>query len=176
MPDLGVTAAGACALVLACLAAGCGSGGDDGGDAPDRPPAPQGLAPPERLAGTYSLDGRERRVRLAVTPTLITRKRRNDYAVVPRGRRMVQVDLRLDDSGRDRFDLRLASFEALDSGGARVRETFRLPVRSVEPGNPRGPRVVSVGFMLRRGRTVAGLRMGSIAAGLPARLRWRLSE
>ena len=89
---------------------------------------------------------------------------------------MVQVDLRVDDRGRDRFDLRLARLAAVDSSGARVHEAFRLPERMVEPGTRTGARVVSVGFMLRRGRTVAGLRMGSIAAGLPVSLRWRISE
>ena len=164
---------GAAVLVVAC-------GGSEPNDAPVTtavaPRPVQGIAPTEKVAGRYSLDGRERRIRLAVTPTLITRKRRADYVVVPRGRSVVHVDLRLDDTGRDRLDLQVASFSAVDSAGARVHEAFRLPVRELEPGAANSARVLSVGFLLRRGRTIAALRMRSILAGLPLRLRWTLDE
>jgi hypothetical protein len=163
-------------LVALAVFGAFGCGDEDDPPAPEPAPQPRGIAPPGRLAGSYSLDGRERRVRLTVTPTLVTRKRRNDYVVVPRGRAAVQVDLRLDDSGRDRFDLRLASFAAVDSDGRRVRESFRLPERRLEPGDPRSPRLVSVGFLLRRPSTLAQLRMSSIAPELPVRLRWRIAE
>ena len=135
-----------------------------------------GIAPTGHVAGRYSLDGRERRIRLAVTPTLITRKRRADYVVVPRGRAAVQVDLRLDETGRDRLDLQVVSLSAVDSAGSRVHEAFRLPVRELQPGAASSARVVSVGFLLRRGRTIAGLRMRSILERLPVRLRWELEE
>lgn len=166
------------ATALAVLVVACGSSGPDDAPVPTAvaPRPVHGIAPTERVTGRYSLDGRERLIRLAVTPTLITRKRRADYVVVPRGRAVVQVDLRLDDTGRDRLDVQVARFAAVDSAGSRVHEAFRLPVRELEPGAANSARVVSVGFLLRRGRTLTALRMRSILEQLPVRLRWQLDE
>lgn len=180
MARAGFTATGPLAGVIGAAVLMVACGGSEPSEAPVTtavaPRPVQGIAPTEKVAGRYSLDGRERRIRVAVTPTLITRKRRADYVVVPRGRSVVQVDLRLDDTGRDRLDLRVASFSAVDSAGSRVHEAFRLPVREFEPGAANSARVVSVGFLLRRARTIAALRMRSILAQLPLRLRWALDE
>ena len=151
--------------------AGCGGGAEGSGDA-QRPAA--GIAPPRLVAGSYALAGRERRVRTTITPVLVTDRRRNDAIPTPRGRRQLQVDLRLDDRGRDRLEPQVLSFAAVDGNGARVGEAFRLPLRHAQPNDPNGPRLLSVGFTLPHGRKLAQLRLRSIVERLPLRLRWDL--
>jgi hypothetical protein len=160
-------------LALAALAAlaGCGGGAEGGGDA-QRPAA--GIAPPHQVAGSYALAGRERRVRTTITPMLVTGVRRNDAIPTPRGQRQLQVDLRFDDRGPDRLDPQVLSFTAVDSGGTRVGEAFRLPIRALEADDPASPRLLSVGFTLPRGRRLSQLRLRSIVRRLPIRLRWDL--
>ena len=164
------------ATALAVLVVACGSSGPDDAPVPTAvaPRPVHGIAPTERVTGRYSLDGRERRIRLAVTPTLITRKRRADYVVVPRGRAVVQVDLRLDDTGRDRLDVQVASFAAVDSAGSRVHEAFRLPVRELEPGAANSARVVSVGSCSvagARSRAADAIDPGAAAGAAPVAAR-----
>lgn len=161
-------------LALAVLAglvvcAGCGS---DGGGATT---APDAVAPAKPIAGRYQLGGADRRVRTAVTPVLITDRRRNDVVPTPRGTRQVQVDLRLDDRGRDRIDPQVLSVSAVDDAGGALRESFRLPPRLLEPEDrAQSPRLLAVGFAVPRGRELAELRIDSILRALPVRLRWVL--
>jgi hypothetical protein len=128
------------------------------------------------VVGAYALDGRERRVRCDITPILITDRRPNPYVVVPHGRRQVQVDLRLVDSGRDPLDLLIVRFIARDRGGERLAEAFRLPSTKLRPDDPQSPRRLSVGFMVRRGQRLASLEMRSTLEDLSARVRWRLKR
>jgi hypothetical protein len=164
--------AGAAILVLAS----CDGDGDRSGSstATTAESPGQTIAPARQVEGRYSLDAGERRVRLTIAPTLITRKRATDSVVVPPGREQVQVDVRLDDEGRDRLDLSTVRFAAVDDAGRRVHEAFRLPPRELEPESRSSPRIVSVGFMIRRGAQLAKLEMSSILSDLPIRLAWQL--
>lgn len=166
------------AAAALCTLASCSGDEDrsDGGSPTSSPsPAPT-LAPARLVVGRYPWNFRERRVRTTVAPTLITRSRRNDYSVVPPGKEEVQIDVRLEDTGRDRLDLTVLRFGAVDDAGRRVREALRLAPRKVEPQSRSSPRIVSVGFMLRRGSRVVALTMRSNQAALPIRLRWKLVD
>jgi hypothetical protein len=158
--------------------ASCDAGGDSSGGRTGTTGASpaHAIAPARKVEARYSLDARERRVRVTITPTLITRKRGNDFAVVPPGRREVQVDVRLDDAGPDRLDPTVVRFAAVDDAGRLVGEAYRLPVRELEPGSRSSPRIVSVGFMVRRGARLVRLRMSSALSDLPIRLAWPLRD
>ena len=156
-------------LVAVFACAGCGGSGDDA--ATTAPTA----APPQSIVGRYQLGGADRRVRTVVTPVLVTGRRTNDVVPTPRGTRQVQVDLRLDDRGRDRVDPQVLSVSAVDDAGTRLRESFRLPPRLLEPEDrAHSPRLLSVGFAVPRGQELARLRIESIVDALPVDLRWAL--
>ncbi len=157
-----------CALLLAALMlpASCG---DSSGEATTATPASA-----KTIAGRYQLGGADRRVRTAIAPQLVTDRRRNDVVPTPRGTRQVQVDLRLDDRGRDPLDPQVISVSALDDAGRPLAESFRLPPRRLEPQRARSARVLSVGFAVPHGRELAELRIESILTALPVRLRWLL--
>ncbi|HEY6779936.1 MAG TPA: hypothetical protein VI111_03230 [Thermoleophilaceae bacterium] len=158
----------ALAALLGC--AGCGGGGSDGAAT-----MPTAVAPAKSIVGHYALGGADRRVRTSITPLLITDRRRHDVVPTPRGTRQVQVDLRLDDRGRDRLDPQVISVSAVDDAGTVLSESFRLPPRLLEPADrAHSPRVLSVGFAVPRGRELAQLRIASILDALPVRLRWAL--
>ena len=157
------------ALLLAALALASGCGDGAGGEATTATPVPA-----KTIAGRYQLGGADRRVRTSIAPLLVTDRRRNDVVPTPRGTRQVQVDLRLDDRGRDRLDPQVISVSAIDDAGRSLKESFRLPPRRLEPQAARSPRVLSVGFAVPRGRELAELRIESILTALPVRLRWLL--
>jgi hypothetical protein len=162
------------AAVTLVAISGCGGGAQRADTDVGSASPPAAAAPPRLIAGGYALQGRERRVRTTVTPVLITTTRRNDAIPTPRGRHQVQVDLRLDDRGHDRLDPQILSFSARDGSGASVGEAFRQPIRTLEADDPGSPRLLSVGFLLPRGRSLAQLRLRSIVDRLPLRLRWDL--
>ncbi len=159
-------------LLLATLAVLSGCGGEPGEDAATT--APASVAPAKTIAGHYQLGGADRRVRTAIAPVLVTDRRRNDVVPTPRGTRQVQVDLRLDDRGRDRLDPQVISVSAIDTAGMPASESFRLPPRRLEPQRSDSARLLSVGFSVPRGRDLAELRIESILTALPVRLRWLL--
>jgi hypothetical protein len=153
--------------LVATRAVGCG--GDDSPSARSST-----LAPPQHVTGRYSLDGQEQVVRSTVAPTLIAEGRRN-AAVAPKGRRAVQVDVRIADSGRDPINPDVLRFTARDSGGTTLPEKFRVPIHKLEPTAAHSPRVLSVGFFVARGARLSSLGASSILRALPLRLRWRLA-
>jgi hypothetical protein len=123
-------------VALVAIIAGCGGDGresDATGTGTAVPSEPAGIAPAQRITGSYSLNGRERKV-------LIVR------------------------------------FTARDRSGEHLAEAFRLTPAKLSPGDPRSPRRLSVGFMVRRGERLTTLEMHPTVDALRGRLHWQLGS
>jgi hypothetical protein len=74
------------------------------------------------------------------------------------------------DRGPDRFPLEWARFTGRDDRGAQIPGNYVGPTRSSD-----NLRIVPVGFILRRGRTLESVDMRSIATAVwPFRATWKL--
>ena len=146
-------------------------------EATDRPaPAERRTSVAPQFTGSYTLNGRERRVRTSLAPGLVTRSRRNLYVIVPPARAAVIVDLRVDDRGRDPIDISLLRFAAVDSEGKRLAERFRLPVRKLTPGSKRSPRIVSVAFTPLKTRLLEQVSVRFLLSALRGRASWSVRD
>lgn len=155
-------AAAVLAAVLAVGAAGCG-GGDDGAAAPaTTATAPAGVALAKRYTDATGA-ARDVDTRLEVVAQHPPPGRLP--VALPAGRQAAIADVQVDDRGADPFPLQWARFSATTTGGATVREAFRLAPRRVRDG----VQIVPVGFAVRKGDDLETLRVRSIVSLWPFR-------
>lgn len=157
-------AAAVIAAVLAVGTAGCGGGDDDAA----APATTTTVGAGTTFAKRYTdATGAARDVDTRLTVVAQHPPPGTLPVALPAGRDAVIADVQLDDRGEDPFPLQWARFSATTTGGATVREAFRLAPRRVRDG----VQIVPVGFAVTKGDDLQTLRVRSIVALWPFRAR-----
>jgi len=161
-------------LLAAAAAAGCSSD-----DPPADPPAPPGpeLSEPVRLQGSYTVEGKRRRVDAQLAFDNLIDPYRSSLSAPEPGTRLVAVQLHVLNSGPEPFPLDWARLRGYDGRGRALPPgTQSTPLRKTAPDRPvRGQVLTAVtAFRVPRGRRLAEIRMRSIVRLWAFRARWNL--